>query len=69
MGGKQTYQLKVDSGDNIYQLGIANPVSGTSKPANWIQKITSDGTYQWDRTHGNNTLTGNANPAWSDISY
>ena len=62
-GGKQTYQLKADSGDNIYQLGIANPVSGTSKPANWIQKITANGTYQWDRTHGNNTLTGNANPA------
>ena len=62
---KQTYQLKADSGDNIYQLGIAYAPSGQSKPANWIQKITANGTYQWDRTHGNDTLTGNANPAGS----
>ena len=63
--GKNTYQLKTDSQDNIYQLGIAYAPTGQSKPANWIQKIDKDGNYQWDRTHGNNTLTGNANPAGS----
>ena len=59
-GGKQTYQLKSDSGDNIYQLGVAQPPSGQNKTANWIQKITANGTYQWDRTHGNQTLAGSA---------
>ena len=58
--GKQTYQLKSDSGDNIYQLGVAQPPSGQNKTANWIQKITANGTYQWDRTHGNQTIAGSA---------
>ena len=57
--GKTTWQLRADSGDNIYQLGTAYAPSGQNKSANWIQKITANGTYQWDRTHGNQTLTGN----------
>jgi len=56
--GKVTYQLRADSGDNIYQLGAAYAPTGGNKGANWIQKITANGTYQWDRTHGNQTLTG-----------
>ena len=57
--GKVTNMLRADSGDNIYQLGSAYAPTGQNKAANWIQKITANGTYQWDRTHGNQTLSGN----------
>ena len=68
---KHTNALVKDSGDNIYQLGRAAQPS-SFKGVEWIQKITSSGTYQWDRTTALDNLTsgfGVGMPGTNEVYY